>query len=410
MKQSHVRILREPPRYPGVVIYAVWTGAITVLGFLLIALAPVAGIGLPAVAPDKAEVSSNSPASELYSPDSARREQAIKGLARAAQAGSADATASLVEFFQRDEYVAEHGLATARAIASAGTRSALQVLIQALRQDQPRSRQRAAMTVLAETQSMVTAVLIEALRDPDAGVRRSCAELLGIRQDLAAATALTAATFDSEPTVRAASIWALGGDLGVWNALARSQFLAASDPDERVRATAKRAEDRIRSRIARVVGIEDFLLVSVAPATGLIYAASSDTLYVIRDSSHWHVANVLPAHPTALAAGGRSGQTVYLGTFGSGPFRSNDGGRTWNRITTGLPAAERLSVTSMVITSEADADAQFVTMDVSATFGTTELHTTPLGTFRTIDGGNHWLPVVEGPSAPNQCGGKCPQL
>jgi hypothetical protein len=61
-----------------------------------------------------------------------------------------------------------------------------------------------------------------------------------------------------------------------------------------------------------------------------------------------------------------------------------------------LPTAERLSVTSLVIDPTAIADARRVTMTLNAILGTAEVHTTPLGTFRTTDGGESWSQLPSG--------------
>jgi hypothetical protein len=339
-------------------------------------------------------------AAQLYSADPDKREQAIASLGLAAQSGSGEAATHLEAFFQRDTYLTANGLATARAIGSAATRPAYQSLIQSLQLNTAPTRRYAAMVALEEARPNVATVLMTALQDPDAGVRSSSAELLGYRHEVLASAALAAATYDTDPTVRAAAAWTLGGDLAIWYALPRMQLLAVGDPDARVRAAAQLAEARIRGNIAHELGItpEELLLVSVAPANGLIYAATQNGLYAIRDSSNWKLAGVLPGYPTALAGGGLDGQLIYVGTVGSGPFRSLDGGQTWERILTGLPVAEQLSVTGLTITADSN-DAQDVTMALDVTVGTTELHTTPLGVFQSTNGGANWAMVAPGSAA-----------
>ena len=198
--------------------------------------------------------------------------------------------------------------------------------------------------------------------------------------------------------------WTLGVDLAVWQSLARMQLLQVDDPDARVRAAAQLAEGRIRGNIACALGItpENLLFVSAAPANGLIYAATPDSQYAIGDSSNWRLVGALPDYPTALAAGGLDRQVAYLGTIGSGPFRSFDGGQTWERILTGQTAAERLSVTSIVVNPTEAGDVQQVTLAPAITVGSSELHTSPLCIFHTADGGNGWSLVAVGNAAHNQ--------
>ena len=403
MIQPPVKALHSQPRLPLTPNNLLWAMVLGVLVMFASALVYLGFSGNPSISIGSTGVTSiDAAAAQLYSADPDKREQAIASLGLAAQSGSDEAATHLETFFQRDTYLITNGLATARAIGSAATRPAYQSLIQALRLIGSPTRRYAAMAALEEARPNVATVLIAALQDPDAGVRSSSAELLGYRHEVLASAALIAATYDTEPTVRAAAAWTLGGDLAVWYALPRMQVLAVGDPDARVRAAAQLAETRIRGNIAHELGIApaDMLLVSVAPANGLIYAATQSGLYAIRDSSHWKLTGVLPGYPTALAVGGLDGQVVYVGTMGSGPFRSIDGGRTWERILTGLPVAEQLSVTALTITADSD-DAQDVTMALGVTVGTTELHTTPLGVFQTTNGGDTWALVAPGSAANN---------
>lgn len=330
---------------------------------------------------------------QLYSGDPTQRSQAIQSLGQAAQAGSGEALAHLARFFQHDEYLSGDGVATARAIASAGTPAAYQLLLETFKRNQSPQRRYASMAALENARPNVTHELIAALQDPDAGVRSTSAELLGYRRALNAVTALNTATSDADPTVRAAAAWTLGGDLGVWNSLPRLQQLQATDPDAQVRSTAARAEGHIRNQIASALGFAstDLLLVSAAPANNLLYAATPTGLYAIHDSTSWWLAGTLPDYPTALAAGGSDGQQVYLGTIGSGPFRSVNGGQSWERIRNGLPAAERLTVTSLTISAGETQARQSLTMELAVTVGTSTLHTTPLGVFRSEDSGTTWF-------------------
>ena len=178
------------------------------------------------------------------------------------------------------------------------------------------------------------------------------------------------------------------------------QLLGVADPDPRVRDAAHLAEARIESNIARALGLDAADIRFVSPAAGsLYYVVTNDSLYVVKDSSTWQQVNTLPAAPTALAAGGMDGKIVYLGTEADGPFRSVDGGQTWQSIRSGLPSAERLAVTSLVIDPVTDKSAQQVYMTLEAALGTTELHITPLGVYHSADGGASWSLVNESQAA-----------
>ena len=144
----------------------------------------------------------------LHDADPTVREQGINQLMRL---GSAEATSELANFFQRDKYLHESGLATARALAEIGTLQAYQVLINALRQEELSTRHMAAMIALEEAKPSVTPFLTAALKDPDVGVRQAAAQIMGRRHMDMAVDALLAATHDPDASVREAASWALRG-------------------------------------------------------------------------------------------------------------------------------------------------------------------------------------------------------
>lgn len=322
------------------------------------------------------------------------RERAIGQSAQAARSGSRDAENQLAAFFQTDEFLVDHALSTGRALASIGSRSAYRTLIQGFQANQPGTRTMAAMAALEKANPSVVLLLIAALRDPDAGVRSHSAELLGFRHDDTAADALLVATTDADPQVRAAAVWAVGGDLTIWRALPRIELLQTVDSDSNVREVARLATDAIRSNVAWSLQLapSDLLTVAVAATSGQVYAATRDELYALHESTTWIPVSRFPDVPTALAAGGPDGQLLYLGTVSAGPFRSHDGGQTWQSMRGGLPPAERLTVTALLIDPTTPSGEQ-VYMALAALVGTTESHTTPLGIFTIHVDGAKWLPV-----------------
>ena len=394
MLQHGMKNLHPQPRVPINPNLVIWALIIVLVGILV---PPTASRLMTNFNTFSSNVVADTSAVRLTSSNRAEREQAIAQLAQAGNAGSTEAVSQLGAYFQRNEFLTTDSLATARALANVDSRPAYQVLIRALRANQPAARRMAAMTALEESKPTVSRMLVAALQDPDAGVREASAELIGYRHDVLAAEAVAAATFDSEATVRQAATWTLGGDLAVWSSLPRMQLLGVADPDPRVRDAAHLAEARIDSNIARALGLDaaDIRFVSTAAASGLYYVATNDSLYAVTNSSTWRQVNTLPAAPTALAAGGLDGKIVYLGSESDGPFRSVDGGETWQSIRSGLPAAERLAVTSLVIDPVTDKSAQQIYMTLEAALGTTELHITSLGVFYSADGGASWSLVNE---------------
>ena len=394
MLQHGMNNLHPQPRVPINPNLIIWALVIVLVGILV---PPTASKLMTNFNVFSSNVAADTSAALLTSSNRDERLQAIGQLSQDANSGSAEAVTQLGAYFQRNEYLTTDALQTARALANADSRPAYQLLIHALRANQPATRRMAAMTALEESKPTVSRLLVAALQDPDAGVREASAELIGYRHDVLAAEAVAAATFDSEATVREAATWTLGGDLAVWSSLPRMQLLGVADPDPRVRDAAHLAEARIDSNIARALGLDaaDIRFVSTAAASGLYYVTTNDSLYAVQDSSTWHLVSTLPAAPTALAAGGLDGKVVYLGTESDGPFRSVDGGQTWQSIRSGLPAAERLAVTSLVIDPVTDKSAQQIYMTLEAALGTSELHITPLGVYRSLDGGASWSLVNE---------------
>jgi hypothetical protein len=390
MLQHGMKNLHPQPRLPISPNLIIWALVIVLIGILVPTTVSKVMVNLNAYS--TSSVTADTTAALLTSSNWQDREQAIAQLAQAARGGSSEAVSQLGSYFQLNEFLTTDAMPTARALASVDSRPAYQVLIRALRQNQPPARRMAAMAALEESKPTVSRLLVAGLQDSDAGVRAASAELIGYRHEVPAAEAVTAATYDSDPTVREAATWTLGGDLAVWQSLPRMQMLGITDPDPRVRDAARLAEARIDSNIARALGLDsnDIRFVSVAAATGQFYVTTNENVYVVRDSSTWRLVNALPAAPTALAAGGADGKTVYLGSESDGPFRSVDGGETWQSIRSGLPAAERLAVTSLVIDSAPDKSVQQIYMTVEAALGTTELHITPLGMFHSADGGQTW--------------------
>ena len=397
MLQREMKNLHPQPRLPINPMYVVWALVIVLIGILT---PPTVSKLMGRFNTISSTVAADTTATQLGSTNRDTRAQAITQLSTAANAGSAEAVSQLGAYFQRNDYLTTDALATARALAAVDSRPAYQVLIHALRANQPATRRMAAMAALEEARPAVSQLLTASLQDPDAGVREASAELIGYRHELGAAKAVAAATYDTEASVRAAAAWTLGGDLAVWSALPRMQLLGVSDSDPRVRDAAHLAEARIASNMARALGLatEDVRYVTVAQ-NGPYYVATDDTLYVLTDSDNWHTVSTLPAAPTALAAGGTDGQIIYLGTETNGLYKSADGGATWRAMRTGLPQAERLAVTALAIDPGADAQASQVSMTLEAALGTTELHITSLGVYYSGNGGESWTQVSDAQEA-----------
>ena len=338
-------------------------------------------------------------AARLNSPNAADRDKAIEQLGQAARSGSTVAINDLTAFFQRDQMLAEHGLATARVLAASGSRRAYQVLIQGLGSDEPATRQYVAMAALEQdAQTNVTPLLIAALGSPDAGIRTHIAQLLGYRHETTASDALLTATYDEEVAVREAAVWTLGTDLSFWQSLPRVRLLSFADPDARVRDAALRGMDHIQSDIAHTLGVasSDVLAITTASNNGTVYAATAKQLYSVHADTTWQVVSTLPDAPLALAANGTEGQQVYLGTVSQGLYRSLDGGATWERVKDGVPDSPGLTVTALAADPTKQAQSSDVYMALGVTVGTTSLQTSPLGIYRSTDRGTTWARIDDG--------------
>jgi HEAT repeat protein len=136
---------------------------------------------------------------------------------------------------------------------------------------------------------------------------------------------------------------------------------------------------------------------------GRLFAATPVSLFYTDDGGQsWVPTQPVPGGISALnvisALAVVDARTLFVGTPGSGIFRSVDAGRTWQPASAGLgeAAGVYLSVTALQVDPQ---EAGVLYAAVSSLVGGTELHSAAMGTFVTVDGGQLWQPLA-GPSFP----------
>ena len=298
----------------------------------------------------------------------------------------------LMAFYAQDLYLTEHAGADGGGSSLVISSATMNSLLQALRQGQPRDQRDVAVAALVQAPLAVTPVLLDALADSDAGVRRSAAQILGARRAPEAEDALFFATSDPDPSVRTASITALG-QTGSPFALPRLRWLQLTETDPAAQLAARLAERSVYTGVAATLGVPlgDLRQVAVASSNQRTYAATSADLYT-PNGLEWQRVGSLPDVPSALVAAGLDGQLLYLGTASAGVFRSSDGGSSWHAVDRGLPAAVGFTVTAVAANPD---DARHVYIALAANAGMTLLPLMPFGLFESTDGGDTWKPVAE---------------
>ncbi len=125
----------------------------------------------------------------------------------------------------------------------------------------------------------------------------------------------------------------------------------------------------------------------------LMFVRAGSALYRSEDAgAHWEVLSDLPDIPTALVAGLRTPGLLYLGTRTGGAFRSEDGGRTWARLSPelGLLPGTMLEVTALAVAPQDD---DVVYAATGYWLGTVQMRFASVGVFASVDGGETWLPL-----------------
>ncbi len=296
----------------------------------------------------------------------------------------------LTSLYAQDLYLTGHVGQDSPALVPFGSLESTPALLKSLQRGQPQAKRSAAITTLTQAPGAVVPILLDALSDQDPGVRQGAAQVLGARRAPEAEDQLFFATFDSDPSVRAAAVAALG-KLGTPFPLPRLQWLQLAENDSNVQVAAQLAENDIRTSVAARLGIQpgDLRAVAVASSNGRVYAATPRDLYA-HGQSNWDYVGSVPDVPTALAALGDQGQLLYLGTASAGVFRSADGGRTWQSVNEGLPAANPFAVTALTI--DPDHPRQMY-LTLATHSGLTPLM--PYGLFVSTNGGDHWAPLTQ---------------
>jgi photosystem II stability/assembly factor-like uncharacterized protein len=111
---------------------------------------------------------------------------------------------------------------------------------------------------------------------------------------------------------------------------------------------------------------------------GTFVVATARALLIARHASQWSVEEHLNERsPECVAVDPHHPARVYCGTWGTGVWRSDDAGRTWERVGAGIPHAE---ITAVAVSTAERANG----------FGVVYVGTEPSAVFCSADGGEAW--------------------
>ncbi len=304
---------------------------------------------------------------------------------------SAEAKQQMVPFIAQDGYLQSHSGMRYWDTSAPASDDQVRTWLLALQADEAEPKHAEALAALTDAPPVIVPTLIDLLSDPDPGVRRWAAQILGARHAPEAQDSLFFATFDLDSGVRATAVWALG-ELDAIITLPRLEQMQVTKTESHVSEAASLAEKKLYARIANSLNVpaDDLRAVAIAPSNGRVYAATVSDLYGPQDLG-WKLISHLPDQATALATAG-DGQVIYLGTASRGPFRSRDGGQTWEPIGKGLSVDAPYSVTALAVYPD---NAQEVYLTLGTIHGATQEPVTPFGFFQTTDGGDTWSPVLQ---------------
>jgi hypothetical protein len=282
---------------------------------------------------------------------------------------------------------------TARNLAASNSPEAFQTLLDSLKQGEPPAQRDMVLTALKDASPSVVPVLMLGLNNMDAGVRTGASQVLGLRREVQAITALTDATRDPVASVRREAINSLVA-LDAWQVLPRLEQLAVMDPNYDVRQSAMAAKQSFKQAMAQAIGVLAPALRDISVTTGdapRIYAITTNNLYA-RHGTVWTLVSRLPDAPLAIATGADP-NLIYLTTVSTGLYRSLDGGETWEYVTFGLQTATNLTITAIVVDPHDSRRVYIALASPGAGVGIKD----PTGLSESKDGGATWWALENSP-------------
>ncbi len=282
---------------------------------------------------------------------------------------------------------------TARNLAASNSPEAFQTLLDSLKQGKPPAQRDMVLTALKDASPSVVPALMLGLNNMDAGVRTGASQVLGLRREVQAITALTDATRDPVASVRREAINSLVA-LDAWQVLPRLEQLAVMDPNYDVRQSAMAAKQSFKQAMAQAIGVLAPALRDISVTTGdapRIYAITTNNLYA-RHGTVWTLVSRLPDAPLAIATGADP-NLIYLTTVSTGLYRSLDGGETWEYVTFGLQTATNLTITAIVVDPHDSRRVYIALASPGAGVGIKD----PTGLSESKDGGATWWALENSP-------------
>lgn len=134
-----------------------------------------------------------------------------------------------------------------------------------------------------------------------------------------------------------------------------------------------------------------------------VVARSAEAVWTSRDGgASWSLAGALPSSPLSLAVTGTDAGMLLVGTHSDGLLVSRDLGESWQMISDPILAGGGVALLAVNALAVDPADDGIVYASTSIWLGATTSRLTPIGTFVSVDGGQHWLMLAHAPlsSAP----------
>ena len=282
---------------------------------------------------------------------------------------------------------------TAHNLAVSNSPETLQTLIQLLKQSEPLSTRSMVLTALKDASPLVAPELINALNDPDAGVRAGAAQVLGLRGEHTATVALIDATRDPDASVRRQAVKSLG-TLDAWQVLPRLEQLIVNETNSDVSQAAIAVQESFNTEIAAAIGVRTPELRDISVTASdvpQIYAVTTSNLYALHGTA-WTLISRLPDAPLAIATGADP-NLLFLATVSTGLYRSLDGGQIWEHVQFGLGTPTQLTVTAVVVDSQ-NSRLYIALASQGAEPGTKD----PLGISESNDAGATWETLKDSPT------------
>lgn len=130
----------------------------------------------------------------------------------------------------------------------------------------------------------------------------------------------------------------------------------------------------------------------------IVAARSAEAIWVSRDGgSSWSLTKALPSRPLSLAVTSKETGMLLVGTESLGLLVSRDLGGDWQANSNPMPADSGIAPLAVNALTVDPTDDNILYAASGLWLGTSTARLTPIGTFASVDGGQHWLMLARAP-------------